>query len=90
MTYVQAESLKNEMAEAKLAIHDLERLGIIMQRPELDIKKPSEWQLRSIESVTAFIRDSELDSIYFFTEYGLSFVRHVTPATNMNTEEVGE
>lgn len=80
MSYAEAQTLKKELAEAELAIADLERLGIIAHRQEAGKMTFTERDLRSTAALSSKVQDIELDSVYFFTEYGISFVRAVTPA----------
>ena len=78
MTEAQAKTLEKESLEAQLAIDDLQRLGIIAHRQYPGgIRDRDYW---SVEELSTAVQDMELDSYYFFTEYGLSFVRAVTPA----------
>jgi hypothetical protein len=87
MTYAQAQMLKKEQNQAQLAIDDLERLGIIAQRQEIGKLSISERDLRSIATLSHKIQDTELDSVYFFTEYGVSFIKSVAPPSEIHPNE---
>jgi hypothetical protein len=86
MSYARAEQLKKELGQAQLAIDDVKRLGIIAERQEIGRLNISERDIRSIGALSTKIQDTELESVYSLTEYGVSFVRAVTPARDIDAE----
>ena len=73
------QELQKELAQARLLIHDLQRLRIITL--ELEPKRPTlnGNDLQAVRSFLKKLEKPELISSYSFTEYGLSFIRAVTP-----------
>jgi hypothetical protein len=86
MSWAEALTLKRKIDEAHLAADDLLRLGIIARRHEVARMHISERDLRSLSSLSTKIQDTELELIYSFTEYGLNFVRAVSPSLDVEAE----
>ena len=79
MSLTAQQNLQKELAQASLVIHDLQRLRIITleqepKRPTLNGK-----DLIALDRFLGQLQKPELISSYSFTEYGLSFIRAVTP-----------
>ena len=67
----------DKLTQAELVIQDLERLGIItqIQRAERD-----RYAFFGAVKIPVERSQTVLRSEYLFTQYGISFVRAVTPA----------
>jgi hypothetical protein len=75
VTYAQAQELRNELAQARLIIQDLERLGIIACQQNTKQRDIGRVDLSSALSAIKKLQKVELVSVYSLTEYGLSFIR---------------
>jgi len=71
--------LEREFAQARLFIHDLLRLRIIAVEQEPKRHNLRGTDLIALERFLGELQKPELISSYSFTDYGLGFIRAVTP-----------
>jgi len=76
---IREASLEREFAQARLFIHDLLRLRIITVEQEPKRHNLTGTDVIALERFLGELQKPELISSYSFTDYGLSFIRAVTP-----------